>query len=634
MQKLTGVWLVSALIAPVLGVAAMGALAGCGGGGSGTGTRLTSTAAATKEECPAGGWAVSRGYDDDGDSVLDDEEVDERTVECNPLREVTRLVTVAPGAICFGGGLSQQHGLDRNGNDVLDDEEVERNVYQCSTVVSFDVTLRTPAEAQALAQITEIQGFLRVESAGGDGVRALSLPQLRKVTGGISLGASNRLVSVSMPELAEIGGDFVANELQLSLQTLAFPKLARVGGDFIVMRNPLLSSLAGFSALARVGGDFVVEHNSELTTMRVPRDRVGGAMTVRNNDKLQALEAFVFEGVGDVLVADNAVLFEVALGVALFDRPPAGAGAVTVRNNPLLERVNLSAPQLGSVLLHDSPALSSTSIAAEKVMGDVEIRQNSGAVRMAQPSSGHSGPMLIGGELTLREGMELLFLTGGLRVEGAASFVETRLIGISDLEHVGGKLRLSANSLLSSVQPIGFLGGEVEISDNGNLSAVTFVRQPELFGSLVITGNRQLVNANDALAVLQRVRGSLVFLGNDELTSVVSPVGQIDGGLNLQSNDRLEVLRLDNITQLTGIRIQMSYALPSISLPALQTTGAILLQNNLSATQLLLPQLTTATKLEALGNSLLPTCRLRELCDRLGLSGSNCALTDNSSACP
>lgn len=616
-------------------MAAAGSAVGCGSqGGGGAGEPLTRLDEASREECPAGGQVESRGHDEDGDGILDDDEIEEREVSCAALRELSRIVTVPPGAQCVGGGAARQRGLDRNGNGALDDAEVEETIYVCSTVVPFDVTVRTAAEVEALAEITEIQGSLTVESVGEDGPREVVLPALRKVTGRVLLGRDDRLTTVAMPELTEVGG-----ELQLGgggatrLRTLAFPKLVEIGGTFTLWNNPAMTAWPSLPELARVGGDFLVLSNPELLEVQSPKQRVAGEVSVLFNGKLEKLDLRSSEGAGSVVVRQNAKVTEVALAVTS-DAASAGLGAVKVESSPLLERMAVTAPRVASLKVGQNPLLASLAVTAGEVTGTVEILQSRGVVTLA-PLRPEREPRVRLGGLQLRGAVQALTVSGGrLRVEGAARIEETALVQLEGLEYVGGRFDLLSNPQLVSAAPVSFFGGDVQVYDNAKLVRGELVTQPEVFGSLVFSSNAALVSAQGSLAGLQKVHGALMILGNDLLTAVSSPVSQVDGALVINGNDRLAVLQLDQVPQVTRLSVQFNYALTSLALPALASAGQILLITNPAATQLSLPALTGATGLEARGNSQLPTCQLQALCDRLGLTGSGCALNDNGATCP
>src|SRR5262245_40735814 len=77
---------------------------------------LVATTPASAAECPFGGAVVSSGADDDGNGVLDDDEIGSRVVVCHdapaqpPPPTVVRLVAEPAGARCTLDGTAVQSG--------------------------------------------------------------------------------------------------------------------------------------------------------------------------------------------------------------------------------------------------------------------------------------------------------------------------------------------------------------------------------------------------------------------------------------------------------------------------------------------------------------------------------------------
>jgi hypothetical protein len=67
---------------------------------------------------------------------------------------------------------------------------------------------------------------------------------------------NNNVSTFGMPDLEEVGGDFIINQFQqLTVEILEIPKLKKVGGDFNVMIQSATVSSIKFAALASVGGN-------------------------------------------------------------------------------------------------------------------------------------------------------------------------------------------------------------------------------------------------------------------------------------------------------------------------------------------------------------------------------------------
>lgn len=121
--------------------------------------------------------------------------------------------------------------------------------------------------------------------------RALSLPELRTVYGGMRISGSEVLEDIHFPQLSEIGEELVING-NSALTTLEFPNLTKIDGDFqlsdtgvgttlgmdslslvtgeLEISNSQLDSLAGLSSLRKVEGEFLrISSNPELSCSEI-----------------------------------------------------------------------------------------------------------------------------------------------------------------------------------------------------------------------------------------------------------------------------------------------------------------------------------------------------------------------------
>jgi hypothetical protein len=115
----------------------------CGTGANipldGSGTFLANS---TREEeganCENGGTRLEIGRDHDDDGVLEPKEVDSVQYVCSSAsgddtgHVLVAVTAEAAGANCSNGGQLIQSGLDDNGNDVLDPEEIDAEHYVCN----------------------------------------------------------------------------------------------------------------------------------------------------------------------------------------------------------------------------------------------------------------------------------------------------------------------------------------------------------------------------------------------------------------------------------------------------------------------------------------------------------------------
>ncbi|MBU1241701.1 hypothetical protein KJ612_00715, partial [Myxococcota bacterium] len=105
-------------------------------GATGQSSLIRSDAEPAGEHCGEGGTAISSGLDDNGNGVLDDDEIDQTEYVCNglPGSGMNSLVSVlaeSAGANCPSGGYGIRSGLDTNGDFLLQPGEVQNTVYVC-----------------------------------------------------------------------------------------------------------------------------------------------------------------------------------------------------------------------------------------------------------------------------------------------------------------------------------------------------------------------------------------------------------------------------------------------------------------------------------------------------------------------
>lgn len=89
------------------------------------------------ENCANGGFRLEVGLDSNNNGQLDAEEVSSSQYLCsvNPSDGLNSLISTMieqPGANCANGGFRLDVGLDNNGNDLLDAEEVTSSEYLCN----------------------------------------------------------------------------------------------------------------------------------------------------------------------------------------------------------------------------------------------------------------------------------------------------------------------------------------------------------------------------------------------------------------------------------------------------------------------------------------------------------------------
>jgi hypothetical protein len=107
-----------------------------------------------------------------------------------------------------------------------------------------------------------LEGFSEIDSLSFAGyisyISDLQIKGIRKINKGFRM-PNNNLQTFSMPDLEEVGGDFLINQLQqLSQSTVELPALTKVSGSFNVLVQSTSVTTLSCPALASVGGDFLV----------------------------------------------------------------------------------------------------------------------------------------------------------------------------------------------------------------------------------------------------------------------------------------------------------------------------------------------------------------------------------------
>lgn len=293
--------------------------------------------------CAAGGDAIRVGPDEDGDGVLDGDEVESTQYRCTgegpPL--LTRTDVEPAGANCRDGGSAVHAGRDADRDGVLDAEEVERTTYACGVDTVWEGPLSVTADnAAAVGHIRVVTGNLNVytddaqlgalEIVGGDvyldqpaGPSALpalvliggtlhvadrvQLPALETIGGGLSFVHAAPGSVFEAPLLRTIGRGL--SILASGVTAVRLSALESIGGDLDVRSSDLLTELA-LPALARIGGSLIFQHNDVLAAVDgMPNlEAIAGRLEVGLNDRLRRIALPGLQTIGDALqVAEDAL---------------------------------------------------------------------------------------------------------------------------------------------------------------------------------------------------------------------------------------------------------------------------------------------------------------------------------------
>jgi hypothetical protein len=329
--------------------------------------------------CAYGGTAVRIGVDDNGDGVLEDNEIDSTQYVCNPSQaELTRMDPIPPGAQCAEGGTQISVGVDDNGDGILEDNEVDQVTIVCTLAEVWDGDFTAydwsdPAKVTALEAAHVVTGSLTIDPDG-----SVSLPLLELVNGNVSIGGN--VTDVDVPALRQIGGSLAVDAQDAPV--LSLPALQRVVGDVAMTRygNPGTSFTA--AALVEIDGGLsfalTTGHVSfpSLTTIHGRLDLDG---------QLSAFDAPALATVGGKLTMQDGKLSSVAL--------PA---LTTVGGDVVLDATPLQSVQLdaltdvtGAFQLYGGPQVAMLSLPALAHAGRVSVLANSALTTLWLPALAH-----------------------------------------------------------------------------------------------------------------------------------------------------------------------------------------------------------------------------------------------------
>jgi len=558
--------------------------------------------------CDLAGTAVQFGPDRNGNSRLDDGEVEHIEYACRePL--LTRLASEPPGPHCFAGGIAFLLGRDRNHDDQLADGEVEVTEYECSDELARDVVVHTAADAAALANIAIIAGSLAIDDTA---LIELQLPRLVQLRGSLEIKHNDSLVHLELPALQVVEGK-LALEFDPELASIALPQLHRVG-SLVVNRDPALHDLSGLPALTTVATDLQISGNDTLASVDLPVSRIGGDLTIDGNAQLTHTSWLVAGRMGSLHVASNPQLQSLDLAGTAMDRLTAILN-ITISANHQLGHVSVDGDDVDAIGIYDNPYLAEVAVTARQVRGDVLLLGN-GVLRLTL-SARSQRDFPIGGRLVLSGPVETLTTPFPLSVDRDCTLDLTHLasVGQNQIAHVGGMLHFTNNPRLTEIATSPRNG--IEVSGNHALSTLSLPVNDEIDGDVIIQNNA-ILEAVD-FEGLTRIVGYVYVWYNPALKNVFGPsLRLISGDLNFNGNDSLSDLGLTSATHLGGLRLQNCASVKELDLPALTDAGlfGVFVFNNATLGHLRFPLL-RGLDFRVFNNPVLPACEVRALFSRL-----------------
>ncbi|WP_422092093.1 DUF7151 family protein [Tenacibaculum ovolyticum] len=101
---------------------------------NGINSLIKTTTEQNSSNCENGGVKIEIGIDDNGNNILENNEVNTTEYICNNIgfNSLINTVTEPSGSTCKNGGIKIETGIDENRNDVLDEVEITKTQYICN----------------------------------------------------------------------------------------------------------------------------------------------------------------------------------------------------------------------------------------------------------------------------------------------------------------------------------------------------------------------------------------------------------------------------------------------------------------------------------------------------------------------
>ncbi len=610
---------------------------------------------------------------------------------------------------CDGhGGKKIETGIDDNGNGILDEDEVDSVEYICNNglddVWFGEYYLSTTEDLEELrkyrivtgeiyirtGELEEISGLEKLQRIGGlyldysQSVKKIELSGLKMIIGqeGINVYESNSLVEISMPELEKItvSDDAINLNNNMSLTTISMPKLTQVTGyDGIEIREsekienisfPLLKKLRSRDdglvfennqALKQIsfpllesleGADRVLNiyNNPELTTVSFPvlteikvvEDQNGPygptmrrpsdiALMISNNGKIATTEFNLLEAVeGPVMITGAGAL----TSLDGFQALKSVAGSFEIMSNP--ELADITAIYDMDFIENEINIVSNGKLpqcqAEEfvKRMRYLKFWEGASQVRDNLETGVCENSIVCTKDVAVTDEASLDELNGCVILDGNLNADEATIasINIENLKAVTGKIDITGNDVVTTLAfpDLIFIGG-MEIMSNDLLTGINFPLL-ERVGEFGIAFGGCPETTDLSFPKLKRIKSlsDSIYLGSNlKLATLSFPVLEAifsDGEAMLfEENDSLASINFPQLSTVTSRHgISMSYIgeITSITFPKLQkiaknTGTSFYIGNCDKLTQVQLPLLETVSgSISAQSNPKLTTIAIPE----------------------
>ncbi len=238
----------------------------------------TYTLAIGDANCPNGGIAIDTGIDENGNGVLDTDEVDNTQYVCHGTSGVNSLVNIsdeAAGTNCAIGGKKIESGLDNGdngetaGDDILQPGEVDATEYLCSSAGVNS----TPVADAGIDQNLGSGSIITLDGSGSSDPDGDSLTYswsfASKPSG--STAALSDESSVGPTFIADLDGDYVLQLIVMDFRADSTPDTVTITADASIAK-----ALTEFKFEAGANGDLssdvtgVVDEANHTISISVP----------------------------------------------------------------------------------------------------------------------------------------------------------------------------------------------------------------------------------------------------------------------------------------------------------------------------------------------------------------------------
>jgi hypothetical protein len=412
---------------------------------------------------------------------------------------------------------------DKDTEDTQHSDDDTQDELEDQIQIAGDLTSSELADHCAQYRRVDVGGSVTLDDEASTDLSAVDC--IGSVSGDLVI-QGDALTEISLSTLEFVGGDFLVSELP-SLLALSVDNLETVEGAINIIDNPALQT-ASWGEICDVGLSIVVINNAQLTTLNLASlmtvnhtqatGRSSGSddlgVEVKSNDSLTFLELGALTTlVGPLTIASNASLARVEMNLI-----QTIGGPVTVSHNPSLDTIGLDGLKTiaGNLTLMENPVLQPSN----------SSQQDGGGVSDFPLLGQVSGGVFLQGlamyDIIYFPNLETI--TEGLEIEAVGadgtSDWDAGILSFRTLTSLGEDLSIKmvpAETL--NFDSLASIPGDVTISDNMNLTTISFPENTSWLGHVQLQNNASLTELT-SLGLLESIGGSLEIRENRALAEV------------------------------------------------------------------------------------------------------------------